>query len=136
MQTSILIAHTDPWLRRTLRDMLEGAQYSVVEASDAESALAILRQSERSMIALFQIVLYENTLSGVDSVSILGAAAHDPRLADQHAFVVITPTPENVELVFGRMIERISASIVAEPVDPGRLGRAIADAERLLLVTA
>ena len=136
MQTSILIAHTDPWLRRTLRDMLEGAPYSVVEASDAESALAILRQSERSMIALFQIVLYENTLSGVDCVTILGAAAHDPRLADQHAFVVVTPTPENVELVFGRMIERISASIVAEPVDPGRLGRAIADAERLLLVTA
>jgi hypothetical protein len=119
-----------------LRDSLEGPAYNVIGATDAESALAILRRSERGMIVLFQISLFDNTLSGVDSVAILGAAAHDPRLADQHAFVVITPTPENVDLVFGRMIERIGASIVAEPVEPERLGRAIADAERLLLLTA
>jgi hypothetical protein len=115
--------------------MLEGATYSMVEATDAESALAILRQSERSMIALIQITLYENTLSGVDSVSILGAAAHDLRLVN-HAFVVITPTPENVDLVFGRTLERIAAPIVAEPVDEERLLRAIARAERRLLVTS
>src|SRR6516162_9767957 len=89
MQTSLLIAHTDPQLRRMLRDSLEGPAYNVIGATDAESALAILRRSERGMIVLFQISLFDNTLSGVDSVAILGAAAHDPRLADQHAFVVI-----------------------------------------------
>jgi CheY-like chemotaxis protein len=123
-------------MRRALRSMLEGAEYLVFEAADAESVLEPLRESERSMVVLFDVALFNNTLTGADSVAILGAATHDAYLADQHAFVVISPTPENVEIVFGSLLTRIGAPIVAEPVHPEKLRRAIADAECRLLVTA
>ncbi|HEY7093634.1 MAG TPA: hypothetical protein VH393_10665 [Ktedonobacterales bacterium] len=134
MQTPILIVHTDSRMRSALREALERAEYAVVEAPDAESGLKTLRASERCMVVLFDVALFSNTLTGLDSVALLGAATHDADLADQHAFVVISPTPENVELVFGSLLTRIGAPIVAEPVNPDRLRRAVADAERRLLI--
>jgi DNA-binding NtrC family response regulator len=132
MQTPILIVHTDSRTGSALHCALEDAKYAVMEAADAESALLTLRESERSMVVLFDVALFNNTLTGLDSIALLGAATHDGDLADQHAFVVISPTPENVELVFGSLLKRIGAPIVAEPLDPERLRRAIADAERRL----
>ena len=134
METSILIAHTDTCVRRTLRDLLEDEGYIVLEAASPESALALLRESEGGMVVLFDVSLFDNTMTGADSVAILGAATHDKRLADKHAFVVITPTPEQVEVVFGRVLGRIQAPIVAEPVDPEDLCLVVARAERHLLV--
>jgi hypothetical protein len=121
-------------MRSALREALEPAEYAVVEALDAESGLVALRASERCMVVLFDVAIFNNTLTGLDSVAILGAATHDSDLADRHAFVVISPTPRNVELVFGSLLRRIGAPIVAEPVNPERLRRAIADAERRLLI--
>jgi CheY-like chemotaxis protein len=135
MDTSVLIVHTDMRMRRTLRDLLEIEGYVVLEATNPESALTLLRESEGGMAVLFDVSLFDNTMTGADSVAILGAATHDKRLADKHAFVVITPTPENVEVVFGRMLGRIQAPIVAEPVDPEGLRHVIAGAARHLLVT-
>lgn len=136
MRTSVLIAHTDPRLRSALRGVLDGPEYVTLEAADAESALETLHASERSMLVLFNIALFNNTMTGADCVAILGAAAHDGRLADQHAFVVISPTPENVGVVFGRMLTQIGAPVVAEPVDLEALRLAIARVSRRLLVTA
>jgi DNA-binding NtrC family response regulator len=135
MQTPILIVNADPRLRSALRGALEDVKDAVVEAADAESALLALRESERRMVVLFHVTLFNNTLTGLDSVALLGAATHDADLADQHAFVVVSPTPENVAIVFGNLLTRIGAPIVAEPVNPVKLRRAIADAERRLLIT-
>jgi CheY-like chemotaxis protein len=136
MDTSVLIVHTDMRVRRTLRDLLEIEGYVVLEATSPESALTLLRESEGGIVVLFDVSLFDNTMTGADSVAILGAATHDKRLADKRAFVVITPTPENVEVVFGRMLGRIQAPIVAEPVDPECLRHVVAGAARHLLVTA
>jgi DNA-binding NtrC family response regulator len=136
MQTSVLVVNADPRMRRALRSMLEGADYVVMEAADAESALLTLRESERCMVVLFDVAVFNNTLTGADSLAILGAASHDVDLADQHAFVVITPTPESVEVVFGSLLTRISASIVAEPVDPDVLLQACDHAAERLFVAA
>jgi DNA-binding NtrC family response regulator len=135
MQTPILIVNADSRLRSALHGALEDVKDAVVEAADAESALLALRESERRMVVLFYVTLFNNTLTGLDSVALLGAATHDADLADQHAFVVISPTPENVEIVFGSLLRRIGAPIVAEPVNPAKLRRAIADTERRLLIT-
>jgi CheY-like chemotaxis protein len=135
MQTVVLVAHVDPQTRRALRSMLEGAEYVVLEAADAESALLALRESERRMVILFDVTLFNYTLTGLDSLALLGALTHDADLVDQHTFVVISPTPENVAIVFGSLLTRIGAPIVAEPVNPETLRRAITDAERRLLIS-
>ena len=136
MQTLVLIVNRDTRMRSALRSILEGANYLVMEAADTDSALLTLHESERCMVVLFDLALFNNTLTGADSVTLLGAASHDASLADQHAFVVISPTPESVEIVFGSLLTRIGAPILAEPVHPEELRRAIADAERRLFVTA
>jgi DNA-binding NtrC family response regulator len=134
MQTPILIVSTDSRMRSALHSALEDAKHTVMETADAESALLTLRESACCMVVLFDVTLFNNTLTGLDSVALLGAATHDVNLWEQHAFVVISPTPENVDMVFGRLLKRIGAPIVAEPVNPEELRRAVADAERRLLI--
>ena len=136
MQTPVLIVNDNPGTRRRLRCTLEVAGYAIVEAADAESGLALLRESERSMVVLFDVVLFNNIMAGTDSVALLGAAACDAQLADRHAFVLVTPTPEQVEAVLGRLLERLSVPIVAEPLDPDALRLTVAQAARRLLVPA
>jgi DNA-binding NtrC family response regulator len=135
MQTPILVVNADSRMRSALCGALEDAKYAVMEATDAESALLTLRETERCMVVLFDITLFNNTLTGLDCVALLGAATHDADLAHQHAFVVISPTPENVAMVFGSLLARIGAPIVAEPVNPEKLRRAIADSARRLLIS-
>jgi DNA-binding NtrC family response regulator len=135
MQTPVLIVNTDSRMRSALRGALEGAEYAVMEAADAESGLMTLRASQRGCVVLFDVMLFNNTLTGLDSVALLGAAAHDAELADQHAFVVITPTPASVEMVFGDLLKRIGAQVVAEPVDPANLRSMVSRAAERLLVT-
>ncbi len=86
METSVLIMHTDTCVRRTLRDLLEDEGYIVLEAASPESALALLRESEGGMVVLFDVSLFDNTMTGADSVAILGAATHDKRLGRQACF--------------------------------------------------
>jgi DNA-binding NtrC family response regulator len=136
MHTPILIVNADSRMRSALCGALEDTNYAVMEAADVETGLLALRESERRMVVLFDVTLFNNTLTGLDSVVLLGAVTHDADLADQHAFVVISPTPENVEMVFGSLLTRIGALIVAEPVNPENLRRAIADAERRLPISA
>src|SRR6516165_8310903 len=109
MQTPILIVNADSRLCSALRGALEDVKNAIMEAADAESALLALRESERRMVVLFHVTLFNNTLTGLDSVALLGAATHDADLADQHAFVVVSPTPENVAIVFGNLLKRIGA---------------------------
>jgi CheY-like chemotaxis protein len=135
MQTPVLIVNDHPSTRRTLRRALELAGYAVTEAADAESGLALLRESERSMVVLFNVVLVNNVMAGTDGIALLGAAS-DTHLADRHAFVLVTPTPEQVDAVLGRLLERLSVPIVAEPLDPDALRVAVAQAARRLFVPA
>jgi hypothetical protein len=95
-----------------------------------------LRASQRGWVVLFDVTLFNNTLTGLDSVALLGAAAHDADLADQHAFLVVTPTPGSVEMVFGGLLARIGALVVAEPVDATNLRRMVTRAAQRLLVTS
>ncbi len=136
MQTPVLIVNDNPGTRRSLRRALEVAGYAIAEAADAENGLALLRESERSMVVLFDVVLFNNIMAGTDSIALLGAAACDAQLADRHAFVLVTPTPEQVEAVLGRLLERLSVPIVAEPVDPDALRLTVAQAARRLLIPA
>jgi DNA-binding NtrC family response regulator len=136
MQTPVLIVNDDPIVRRKLRRMLEVAGYAVAEVADAESGLVALQESERSMVVLFNVVLFNNIMAGTDGIALLGAAAGDAHLADRHAFVLVTPTPEAVAAVLGRLLTRLSVPVVAEPCDPDKLRLTVARAARRLLVPA
>lgn len=136
MGVPILVVNNDPNTRRKMRQSLEVGGYTVVEAEDTDSGLAILRSSAGGMVVLFSVVLFNNIMAGTDGVSFLGAAAGDARLAHRHAFVIVTPTPEQVEAALGRLLDHLSVPIIAEPFDANHLLDAVAMATHRLLVSA
>jgi len=136
MSVPILIVDNDSSLRNRMRQSLEAIGYHVMEASDAESGLRTLRASKDNMVALFSITLNRNTMTGADGVAFLGAAACDTRLARRHGFIIITPTPGELDAALGRLIKQLSIPILAEPVDMEEMRQLVSEAELRLLVSA
>lgn len=136
MSVPVLIVNNDSSLRRKMRQSLEAIGYGVTEATDAESGLEILRASENAMVALFNVELHKNTMTGADGVAFLGAAACDVRLAQRYGFIIITPTPGELDAALGKLIKQLSIPILAEPVDMDEMRRRVSEAECRLLVSA
>ena len=136
MSVPVLIVNYDSSLRRKMRQSLETFGYSVIEATDAESGLGTLRASKDSMVALFNVTLNRNTMTGADGVAFLGVAACDTRLARRHGFIIITPTPGELGAALGKLIRQLSIPILAEPVDMDEMRQLVSEAELRLLVSA
>src|SRR5690349_14030004 len=96
MGIPVLIVNSDPTAREKLRHPLESAGYPILEADDVEDGLAMLRTSEGAMVTLFKVALFNNIISGTDGIAFLGAARYDARHGRKHAFVVVTPTPDQL----------------------------------------
>lgn len=135
MGVPVLIVNIDSSERRRLRQPLESKGYSVVEAEDAESGMAILRSSGDGMVVLFSVVLHNNVITGTDGISLLGAAASDRRLARQNAFVVTTPNPELVYAALGRLLDHLGIAMIGQPCETSELLHTVAGEARRLLVT-
>lgn len=136
MGVPILVVNNDSRARGKMRQLLEVAGYSVLEADDADTGLATLRASERGTVVLFNVAMFGNMMPGTDGIAFLGAAAGDSRLARQHAFVIVTPTPEQLEAALGRLLDHLAIPVIAEPLDQDDLLRAVAKAAWRLLVSA
>jgi CheY-like chemotaxis protein len=136
MGIPILIVNDHPSTRKKMQQSLEASGFTTLEADNTESGLATLRESEGSMVVLFNVALFDNCMAGTDGITLLGAVASDKRLAQQHAFVIVTPTPEQVETALGRLLNNLSVPILAEPFDTDELLRAISVSTRRLLVSA
>ena len=136
MSAPVLLVNYDSSLRRKIRQSLEAMGYGVVEDEDAENGLLTLRASKDSMVVLFNVAFHKNTMAGTDGVAFLGAAASDVRLAQRHAFIILTPTPDHLDAALGRLLNRLSIPILAEPVDLDEVCRTVHAAERHLLVNA
>lgn len=136
MRAPVLVVHCDSSLRKTLRQALESVGYRVMEATDAKSGLEAIQASEDSLVVLFNITLHKNAMTGVDGATLLGAAACDVRLAHQHAFIVITPTHDQVEAALGHMLRYLAIPVLAEPVDMDVVVHTVDEEGSRLLVSA
>lgn len=116
MGVPILIVDSDTSARIRLRQTLDASGYSIVEAGDVDDGLALLRVCNGPMVALFHVALFNNTLMGTDGIAFLGAAQCEARHGSRHAFVVITPTPDQLHAALGRLLAHLSIPVVAEPV--------------------
>ncbi len=130
----VLIIHSDAEARAALRGVLERAGYSATETTDSAAGLDVLTASDRGMVVLFNVVLFRNMLAGTDSVGRMGALASDRRLAERHAYIATTPTPDMVWDVLGRLFARLSVPIVPQPCEEQMLLDAVARAEEQLSI--
>jgi CheY-like chemotaxis protein len=120
MGMQVLIVHTDTTMRTTIRQTLETRDYTLLEADDVETGLAMLSATEGLIVTLFSVALFNNIMTGTDGVAFLGAASHDAQRGAQrgaqHAFVILTPTPDQVYAVLGRLLSHLAIPVVAQPI--------------------
>ena len=134
MGIPVLIVNSDPAARKKLRQPLESAGYPILEADDVEDGLAMLRTSEGVMVTLFKVALFNNIISGTDGIAFLGAAKYDARHGRKHAFVVVTPTPDQLQAALGRLLAHLSIPVLAEPFSADDLVNAVDQATRFQFV--
>ena len=125
MAMRVLVVNNDTATRKTMRQYLEAGGFTTLEADDVENGLAMLRASEGDVVTLFNVALFNNIMTGMDGVAFLGAARHDTRRGHEHAFVVVTPTPDQVQAALGRLLAHLSIPVLAEPFTVSDLADAI-----------
>ncbi len=147
-QPTALVVEDDEGIRETLHDLLEIGGYTVREAADGETALAILRASPTGLV-----VLLDNLLPGVSGMEALAelerdgadssaraapartapdTGAREQRLIDRHSYVVITASPQRITPAQHAQLSRLRAPVIAKPFDIVTLMAAVDDAARRL----
>jgi CheY-like chemotaxis protein len=85
MPTSVLVVDDEADTRWAMRATLEDAGYTVVEATEGESALAQLTASPRGMVVVLDL-----QMPGMDGIAVLLALSKDEHLAARHAVILTT----------------------------------------------
>ncbi len=120
-----VLVFDDRALNGDLRQELCGSGLQLIDAPDLESGIRLLHESDEPMTALFWVSLENLTLTGLDQAALLGTLLLDERLARRHAFILVTPTPVEVQLSLGNLLERVHVAKLTAPLDRERLLSAI-----------
>jgi diguanylate cyclase (GGDEF)-like protein len=118
----ILVAEDSALLRRMLGDVLRQNGWTVLEAQDGPSALALARAENPS------VLLMAREMEGMDGMAVLDALRGDGRTADMPV-VFVTGHTDARDLAEG--LERGAHDYVRKPVDPVELVARIRTALRL-----
>lgn len=116
-----VVVFDDRVLEGELTRTLAHSGVELLAAQDFEAGMRLLRESVEPMTALFWVSLAANTMSGLDEAALLGELTRDESLACRHAFILVTPTPLDVHLALGRVIDRLHVMTLAAPLDRERL---------------
>lgn len=121
----VLIVDDDDGIRTSVRELLEAEGYEVADASDGEVALDRLRSQTERMVVLLDMVMPR-----MDGVEVLRVIADEPRLAERHAYILFTVSPERH--LPADLLARLSVPVVEKPFDVDALLDVVArSAERL-----
>jgi diguanylate cyclase (GGDEF)-like protein len=118
----ILVAEDSALLRRMLGDVLRDHGWTVLEASDGETALQMAQAEVPS------VLLMAREMEGLDGMAVLDALRADTRTADM-PIVFVTGHTDARDLAEG--LERGAHDYVRKPVDPVELVARIRTALRL-----
>ncbi len=109
---AVLVVDDDLAIRETLRLALEDSQYSVLEATDGQEALDLLRASETSLV-----VLLDQFMPVLDGLSVLADVITDSRLRDLHGYLIMTASPQSLPPTLNTLDERLLLQTLAKPFD-------------------
>jgi CheY-like chemotaxis protein len=124
---SALIISDDRQTRATTRVILEEYGYVVRSVMSQDAGLEILRTDVPDVV-LFHVDLPGGMLSAPDEVAILSELLRNRHLANQHAFVLISRTPNETDEVLGHLLDRVAVRMLALPCTSAHLVEAIASA--------
>ena len=119
----VLVVDDDPAVRQILGVALHEEGYAVCEAADGMEALEALRTSVRPLVTVL-----DYRLPGMTGGEVLAAVAADPYVADRHAFVLVSTSPEMLPEWLVLWADRQGMRIVPKPFDLDALLAAVAEA--------
>jgi CheY-like chemotaxis protein len=112
----VLIVDDDQDFRDAVRFILEDADHEVLDVSDGESALRILRESHKRLVVLLDMLIPR--LNGID---LLRAVVADPLLKERHAYLLMTANSMLLRRQAEPLLAEVSAKIVGKPFDMDNL---------------
>lgn len=113
----VLVTDDSATFRRLICPQLGAAGHSVSEASDGEQALEILRASAESFVVVLDVVMPR-----LGGIGVLNEVDASPALAEKHAFILVTASPEAVmPQVIAEMLERLGVPLLVKPFDMQQL---------------
>lgn len=121
----VLVVDDDRAIRETLRFVLEDEGYHVLEAPDGMAALDVLRTTLTPTVVLLDLMMPR-----LDGVGVLSAVAHDSRLANQNAYIVITANRYRLDNRAAHLLTDLHVAVVPKPFDMDALLDTVALAAR------
>jgi CheY-like chemotaxis protein len=123
--TQVLIVDDDAAIRETLRFILEDAGYTVLEERDGLGALQRLRQSQKPMVVLLDLMM-----PGLSGAGVLTEITRDTRLARRFAFVLVTASNQAFPHSLAGLLTSHSIPIISKPWDIEHLLKTVAAAAK------
>lgn len=108
----VLIVDDDQGIRETIRLVLEDTDHHVMEVSDGEQALHLLRESPVPLVVLLDLLMPK--VSGIEFLNTVNA---DPRLKALHSIVLMTANRANLLQEVGPLLQEMHVEVIAKPFD-------------------
>jgi len=120
---AVLVVEDDKDIRESMRLILEGEGYRVLEAPDGAAGLAFLQQS---LFAL--VVLVDFRMPRMDGIAKLHEVAKHDSLARRHVYVLVTANYDQLPPGDAALIASLAICTVKKPFDVDVLLSAVARA--------
>jgi CheY-like chemotaxis protein len=125
----LLLVDDEPEIRETLSALFEEAGYPILDASNGEEALHILRGSRERLI-----ILLDNYMPVLDGEGVLRAILHDRKLRRRHAIILVSAMPHlSRRLSLQRLLHSLSIETITKPFNITDLEQAVERARVKLL---
>jgi len=125
--SQVLVVDDDRAIRATLRQVLEDAGYTVLEAGDGAAALDVLRASHAPLVAMVDLMMPK-----LDGAQLFALVADDPQLATRHGYILSTASPNTFKLSFVNTLTRLAAPVLQKPFDIDVVVETVAQVARRL----
>lgn len=126
---ALLLVEDEPEIRETLSALFEEAGYPILDASNGEEALHILRDSQERLI-----ILLDNFMPVLDGEGVLRAILHDRKLRRRHAIILVSAMPHlSRRLSLQRLLHSLSIETITKPFNITDLEQAVERARVKLL---
>jgi two-component system alkaline phosphatase synthesis response regulator PhoP len=106
----VLVVDDDREICRALRAVLDDAGYQVLCCHDGQSGLDAMRVSTDPLV-----VLLDQIMPGMDGAEVLHIVAQEPRLAQRHAFVLVTAATQDKRDDLSGLLATLSAPVLTKP---------------------
>lgn len=118
---TLLVVDDDPDIRETIMLVFEESGYNVLEASNGQEALTVMRESPRGLV-----VLLDNYMPVLDGEGVLREILRDRRLRRRHSVVFVSAMARlSRRLQLQRMLRSLAIEAVTKPFNIADLEQAV-----------